>query len=254
MKVSICYVCPVIKWNDYEPITRRFLASYRAFPPGYTHDFHLIFNGGNPTSDTLNLFLDMNPIYHYHDNSGWDIGAFSKVADVDCDAMLFLGANTYFKRDGWLRRMVECREKFGPGLFGTSASFEICPHIRTNGFMCHPKLVSTAWAKNSSDKKSRHHFELGKTSLTAIAMEQKLPIVLVAWDGFYMKDEWRKAPNIFRRGDQSNCLIFDRHHEVYESKEYSGKIQLEKVADGNKFERFRHAFQTRFECFLKSKK
>jgi hypothetical protein len=50
--------------------------------------------------------------------------------------------------------------------------------------------------------------------------------VLVTWDGFYLRDEWRKAPNIFRRGDQSNCLMFDRHHEIYEASTPQQKIRL----------------------------
>jgi hypothetical protein len=120
--------------------------------------------------------------------------------------------------------------------------------------MCHPGLVGTAWAKNSSDKKSRHHFELGKTSLAAIAAGQNLPIVLVTWDGFYTQDEWRKAPDIFRRGDQGNCLIFDRHHEIYESSSPKEKIQLGKIADGNKFEYYRCAIRGRLESWVKSKK
>lgn len=250
MKIGVCYVCPVLKWSDYEPLVRRFLASYKAFPPGYPHDFHLVCNGGNPDAKILDLFSGLNPAVHLHDNTGWDIGAFSKMADVDCDAMLFLGTNTHFKLAGWLRRMVEAREKSGPGLYGTSASFDICPHIRTNGFLCHPKLVGAAWAKNCADKKPRHHFELGKNSLTAIATGQNLPVILVTWDGFYEQAEWRKAPDIFRRGDQGNCLIFDRHHEIYESSSPERKIRLGKIADGSKFEYYRAAIETRINKWL----
>jgi len=254
MKLGVCYVCPVLDWLRYEPLARRFASSYASFPAECPHEFHIICNGGNPNADVMNLFSENKPAYHFHDNTGWDIGAFASMTSANCDLMLFLGANTHFKRAGWLRRLMEAHEKFGSGLYGTSASFDICPHIRTNGFLCHPKLVADAWAKNSGDKKSRHHFELGKTSLTATAAGQNLPTILVTWDGFYRQDEWRKAPDIFRRGDQSNSLIYDRHHEIYESSSPTQKIRLGKIADGNKFEYYRAAIETRIGQLFKSRR
>jgi hypothetical protein len=251
MKIGICYVCPVVKWKEYEPIAHRFLASYRAFPPGHAHEFHLILNGGEPNPELLNLFSDMNPVCHLHDNSGWDIGAFQKIASVvDCDLMLFLGANTHFRRTGWLRRLIDGYEMFGHGLYGPSASFEISPHIRTTAFMCAPELVR-GWTGKISRQKDRHEFEVGPTSITAAAMRQGFPCVLVCWDGFYLQHEWRKAPNIFRRGDQSNCLMFDRHHEIYESSTSNQKIRLGRIADGNEYERYRSAIQVRLAGWLK---
>jgi hypothetical protein len=247
MKVGICYVCPIVKWDVYEPIVRRFLAAYQAFPPGHDHEFHVIFNGGSPTSHMVDMFSGMNPICHEHDNTGWDIGAFSKMTDVACDEMLFLGTNTNFRRAGWLQRVIDARQKFGTGLFGTSASYDIYPHIRTNGYLCQPKLVGLAWAKNRSRTNPRHGFELGKSSLTDTAAGQGLPVVLVTWGGYYTKDEWRKAPNIYRRGNQSNCLIYDRHHEIYEASSPRRKIQLERIADGNKFEYYRAAIKARLQ-------
>jgi hypothetical protein len=222
-------------------------------PAEYPHQLHVVCNGGSPNSEVLDLFSETSPMYHHHDNSGWDIGAFEKFTAVDCDLILFLGANTHFKRAGWLRRMIEAREKFGHGLYGTSASFDIYPHIRTNGFMCQPQLVHAAWMKSRSRSKARHEFEVGATSLTAIASQQGIPCVLVTWDGFYQPNEWRKARNIFRRGDQSNCLIFDRHHEIYASSTPKQKIRLERITDGNKLEYYRSAIQARVERWLKLK-
>lgn len=250
MKVGICYVCPIVKWDVYEPIVRRFLAAYKAFPPGSNHEFHVIFNGGSPTAQMLDLFSVMNPICHEHDNTGWDIGAFSTMSKVDCDEMLFLGSNTNFRRAGWLQRILEVRQKFGTGLFGTSASYDIYPHIRTNGYLCRPELVGLAWKKNQSRSNPRHGFELGKSSLTDTTLAQNLPVLLVTWDGYYPKPEWRIAPEIYRRGNQSNCLIYDRHHEIYEASSPERKIQLGKIADGNKFEYYRAAIKARLQRWL----
>jgi hypothetical protein len=254
MKLGVVYVCPVVNWPQYEGPARRFVSAYTMFPAEYPHQLHVVCNGGNPNPEILSLFSETSPIYHQHDNSGWDIGAFEKVTAVDCDLILFLGANTHFKRAGWLRRLIEAHERFGDGLYGTSASFAIYPHIRTNGFMCHPKLVHAAWINNRFRSKTRHAFEVRKTSLTTMAKQQGIPCLLVTWDGFYQQDEWRKAPNIFQRGDQSNCLIFDRHHEIYESSTPRQKIRLERITDGNKFEFYRSAIQGRIERWLKLKR
>ena len=252
MKVGISYVCPVVKWPQFEAVTRRFLATYTTLPPGQPHQFHVVFNGRNPNPDILNLFSDNYPQCHCHDNTGWDIGAFQRAASVDCDLMLFLGSNTHFKRAGWLRRLVEAYEMFGPGLYGPSASFDNAPHIRTTAFMCDPKLVHGIRVSLSRPK-DRHWFEVGPTSLTAAANRQRLPCVLVTWDGFYLEDDWRKAPNIFRRGDQSNCLMFDRHHDIYETSDPQQRARLERIANGDKLECYRSAIQTRIQGWLHPK-
>jgi hypothetical protein len=253
MKLGVVYVCPVVNWPQYEGLTRRFVSSYTMFPAEFPHKLHVVFNGGNPNVDILALFSDKNPVYLAHDNIGWDIGAFQKAASsVDCNPILFLGANTHFRRAGWLRRLMAAYEKFGPGLYGPSASFDITPHIRTTAFMCDPKLVRS-WAGKISAPKDRHYFEVGPASLTSLAKRQGLPCVLVTWDGFYLRDEWRKAPNIFRRGDQSNCLMFDRHHEIYEASTPQQKIRLGRIADGNKLEYYRCAIQSRINRWFKSR-
>lgn len=251
MKVGVIFICPVVNWARFEPLVRRFVSTYTSFPPDYPHELHVICNGGEPTPEILNLFVGLSPIYHTHDNSGWDIGAFRKVAAiVNYDLMLFLGTNTNFKRAGWLRRLVAAREKFGPGLYGPSASLDICPHIRTTAFMCHPQLVRS-WTHKIIYPGDRHKFEVGADSLTALARRQGLSCILVTWDGVYEMKDWRKAPNIFRRGDQSNCLIYDRHHEIFEASPPAMQIRLGRIADGNKFEYYRTAIQARLERWFK---
>lgn len=250
MKICVSYVCPVLNWPQFEQPITRFISSYVNFPAEIPHELHVICNGAGPDPAVLNLFKDLHPVYHVHDNSGWDIGAFLKIASVDCDLMLFLGTNTHFKQAGWLRRLMEAYEKFGPGLYGSSVSFEICPHIRTTVFMCNPKLIrDRTW--NISRPIDRYKFEAGATSITAVAKRQGLPCILVAWDGFYPEAEWRKAPNTFRKGDQSNCLMFDRHHEVYENSHPQQKRILELIAGGNKFERYRFGIKLRMNQWLK---
>jgi hypothetical protein len=44
--------------------------------------------------------------------------------------------------------------------------------------------------------------------------------------------DWRKPPNIFRRGDQSNCLLFDHHCDTYAAASQEERARLEAMADG----------------------
>lgn len=253
MKLGIVYVCPVVNWPLHEGSVRRFVSTYATFPAEWPHQLLVVCNGGQPNADVLRLFADKNPNYLHHDNSGWDIGAFRTAAlSEESDLTLFLGANSYFRRAGWLRRLMDAYGEFGPGLYGPSASFEIAPHIRSTAFMCDPGLVSD-WSGKISEPEDRHHFEVGANSLTAMAKRRGLPCILVTWDGFYTRAQWRKAPNIYRRGDQSNCLIFDRHHDIYEASTPNQKIRLAGIADGNKWEYYRSGIQRRIERWLKLK-
>lgn len=250
MNLGVVYVCPVVNWPQHEGAIRRFVSSYTMFPAEYPHRLLVVCNGGQPNADVLSLFAEKNPSYLQRDNTGWDIGAFRAAASSeDFNPILFLGANTYFRRAGWLRRLMYGYEKFGPGLYGPSASFEITPHIRSTAFMCDPKLVR-AWSGDISKPEDRHYFEVGSNSLTAMATRQGLPCILVTWDGFYLRDEWRKAPNIYRRGDQSNCLIFDRHHDIYDASTPTQRVRLARIADGNKWEYYRSGIQRRMERWL----
>jgi hypothetical protein len=54
----------------------------------------------------------------------------------------------------------------------------------------------------------------------------------VTWDGDYDLPEWRKPDNIFRRGDQSNLIVRDRHADAYEVSTEAGKRVLEVLANG----------------------
>jgi len=255
MNVGVIFVCPVVNWGRFEPLVKRFVSNYKQLPPDYPHELHVICNGGEPTPEIKSLFSDLSPIYHTHDNSGWDIGAFQKFAPlVNCNPILFLGTNTHFRRAGWLRRLVEVYKEIGPGLLATATSNDICPHVRTNGFLCDPKLVTAATPNKISTLKDRHHFEVGPTSLYSTARGQGLPCFLVTWDGVYPPERWREPVNIYRRGDQSNCLIYDRHHEIFEASSPEMKVRLGRIADGNKFEYYRTAIQARLSNLFRSKK
>jgi hypothetical protein len=43
---------------------------------------------------------------------------------------------------------------------------------------------------------------------------------------------WRKPENIFRRGDQSNLLVWDRHTEIFAKASEEERAKLAKLSDG----------------------
>ena len=253
MNIHLVYVCPVVNWPQFEPATRRFVSTFKQFPPEFPHTLHVVCNGGKPNAMVADLFAGLNPVFHEHDNSGWDIGAYRKVAgEVDADFMLFLNAHSHFRQAGWLRRLAAGAEQFGPGLYGPSASFDIAPHIRTTAFMCRPQLVRD-WTGSLSQPDDRHYFEVGRQSITSLAGRQNMPCVLVTWEGFYPQPDWRKPANIFRRGDQSNCLIYDRHHEIYEAGTPAQKDRLGRIADGDKWSYYHSAVRGKLNRWLNRK-
>ena len=213
---AVVYVYPLGE-SEYDLSAQRFVASYRDFPPLYDHSLHVVFNGPAPSAENIALFDGLQAHFHRHDDSGWDIGAFQRAArEIDCELILCLGGNSYFRRSGWLRRMAGAVSSHGDGLYGASASYERDPHIRTTAFWCDPLLLR-AYPKRVRSYQDRYDFEASEISLTRLAEYVGLGCWLVTWCGEYAKKDWRSPPNIFRRGDQSNSLVFDRHFDLHET-------------------------------------
>lgn len=218
MKILIAYVCPT-EPGEHLDLAARFVATYHAYPPGVPHSTVILSNGGYPTNEMRVLFstLGIPHDYFIHDDSGFDIGAFQALSHSkpDCDFCLYLGGPAHFKRAGWLKRMAEVWSRSGPNLYGSLTSYQITPHIVTSGFWCDPALVR-AYPKKVVTYKERSEFEHWPTSLTYLAFGLGMNPKLVTWDGEYPVQHWRTPPNIFRRGDQSNCLTYYRHTHFYD--------------------------------------
>jgi hypothetical protein len=229
--VAVVYVYPIVGDDSHDDCARRFASTYRRFPGLADHTLHVMFNGGDPTRDNLAALKPVSYVAHQHDDSGWDVGAFQRAArTIDCDLMVFLGGSTYFKRDGWLRRMVDVYAQYGPGLYGASASYEISPHIRTTGFWCDPAIVR-AYPKQVVTYEDRYAFEHSQASLSRACSAARVDRWLVTWDQVYGEHEWRLADNIFRRGDQSNSLVFDAHFDTYATLSAAERKRLADFAD-----------------------
>jgi len=225
MKVEVIYQLPM------DNLTPEFLAcaemwadTYREYSAGADHEVVICCSNGVATERERSLFRGIKCRFEEIASNGWDIGAFQTMAErLTSDFAVFMNSRTYFWKPGWLARLVATRLEVGEGLFGASASYEYCPlgsntgpnpHIRTSCFACSPAVLSEyPYRVDSRDDGFR--FESGCWNFSTWFEDCGYPVRLVTWDGAYRKDQWRTPPNIFRRGDQSNCLVQDRHTTMW---------------------------------------
>lgn len=239
MKVALIYPYVVPKADVYRPDFQRFIDTYNRFPAGIEHDLFLMLCNGCRFAgeDLAYVDGDSTPCYfgpEYH-GEGCDIGAHQHMAnslEPDYDFMVCCSSQVHFHRAGWLTRMVDAREKFGPGLYGGMGSYEQKrPHIRTCFYGTDPKLFRGYPEVVNSRVKSLQ-FESQPNNFMGWLQGQGMTGYMVAWDGVYGPESFRKPPNVFRRGDQSNCLVWDRHTAIYASDTPEQRAITEALADG----------------------
>jgi len=233
LKVAVIYICPVASEGvEHFPLACRFASSLHAHPPDHEHDLYIVSNGGEPDTVTEVLFASMNPKFIVRKvNNGWDVGGFLEASrQIKADMLFCLGGPAHFRRRGWLKRIVAAWEQHGPGVYGTLATFEVRPHINTTGFACVPELLRY-YPHKVVTRQDRYDFEHGPDALYIRATQMGLPVKLVTWDGIYDLPAWRTPPNIYRRGDQSNCLTFWTHSDAFERADPTTRQRMAMLAD-----------------------
>ena len=242
MKTMLAYMVPIDHWETYAASARRFSETYQLFPPEADHELLVMCCNGPVTESVTSLFQGLGARFETYCGGGWDCGAGQEAARIaDCDFLVCANARVYFKRAGWLRRFVDARMEHGDGLYGATASYESLPyapgefnpHIRTSFYGCNPSTFRQFPFRIGS-REDCFKFESGAWSFTRWFEERGEPCLMVTWDGCYERQDFRKAPNIFRRGDQSNLIIRDRHTEMYEVADARQRAELELRADGGK--------------------
>jgi hypothetical protein len=226
VRIVLAYLVPIDAWHTYSRSAERFVQTYKQFPPQIEHELLVVCCNGPHAAGygpATTLFKGLASRFATYDGGGWDIGAGQSIAHrVDADFLVCANAGVYFHRAGWLRRFAEARMEHGEGLYGASASYEpspfvqgrLNPHIRTSFYGCNPETFRQYPFKIDSREKS-FKFEAGEWSFTQWFEQQGLPAYLVTWDGSYQKQDFRKPPNVFRKGDQSNTLVYDRYMEMF---------------------------------------
>jgi hypothetical protein len=237
MKLAVLYLHIVKKSDpnypvqkDYAESTDRFIHTYKAHHPVTIHDLVIAHCGGYADGG---LFRDIADDEFTIIGNGYDNGSYQEMNRVlMCyDLVLALNTHAHFWRDGWLEPIAEAARKHGIGVYGISASRENHPHLRTPAIAYHPGVMAE-YPLKCRTRGDCCLFEAGPDNFSLWAHRRGFPSMLVTADGdCWPVEHWRKPPNIFRRGDQSNVLIWDRHTDIYAAASPEEKAKLEKQSD-----------------------
>lgn len=233
MKIALCYIC-VTNGPITADYAARFAATYQEYPPEVEHDTFVICNGGPlKTSETV-IFSGLNvKMAPRLNDPGWDVSAYIDMARGPCagyDAMLCCGESVYFHAPGWLRRLVEAWQKYGPGMYGPFSSNAVRTHLNTTAFFTHPRLL-TEYPIKVNCRPERMNFEHGPMAFWRRIAQRGMPVKLVTWDGEWEPRAWRVPKNILWRGDQSNCLMWCNHADGYAAADERTKASWTKNSD-----------------------
>ncbi len=203
------------------------------FAPNYPHEVIII----NRYADSPDAMFDaVTTKYLRYDDGGWDCGAWQFAGrNIDTDLLVCFNSSTYVTGDDWLKRFVMAVQEHGDGLYGPLTSYEIVPHVRTPCMIFQPHVINS-YPAEVNNREDTYRFESFGFSpevpnFTQWVRRQGLKTMLVAWNGVFDLPYWREPQNIFRRGDQSNLIVKDRHCEAYEVSDADGKARLEALAD-----------------------
>lgn len=209
MNVAVVYCCPTVERFTYLPFAKRFASTWLLHPPGFDHKLFIMVNGGFWTNDFRKEFTEIPHHYEYHDNVGWDIGAFQRAAAViPCDLLVCLGAHICFNHDHWLKTIVEAFIDNGPGLYGPWGALFPTVHVRTTAFWCPPQLLSSYPFYVMSDRRSRYKFEHGQDSFTKWTLDAGFPCFMLTTKGCFEIDDWEKMSPT---ADES--IMLDKQHK-----------------------------------------
>lgn len=232
MKITLVFIL-VPGVPHYDAAAKRWLESYHQFKPAIPHEVLLVKKTGDPVNPDFDY---VTTSYLDYDGGGWDCGTWQHVGKtVSTDLLVCMNTRTRLVRSGWLERIVVAVERHGLGLYGPWASYEIKAHIRTPCMIFQPEIIRDYPVIIDSRERAlqfESHGTVQADNFSWWCMEMGYTVKLVTWDGEYDQPKWRSPRNIFRRGDQSNCLLFDRHCDIYAEASPEEKQRLERLADG----------------------
>lgn len=254
MNITLLYVhvvSPTVSGDTpemFRSAVRDFSSTYKQFDPGHKHDLIVIGYNGQVPDEDRSAYDGIRAEFASYHGHGRDIAASASVARrLDSDLVIQLSTYTRFHREGWLSRFVDEVEKHGEGVYGASASYEQCPvcyHVGRKFYFPNPHIRTSCWGMSGRMWKINPHtssivnrengfeFESGLWNVSSWATSVGLQSRLVTWESSYSASMWRTPRNIFRRGDQSNCLVFDRHHDIFFSSSRLKRARLAFSANG----------------------
>lgn len=228
----IVFPLPLDNWELFKPDVQRFCETFRKFPPGADSKLAVMCNSRWPTDEEKGMFSGIENVeYLRYDGPGFDIGSHQYFAhQYGKGFCVNVCTRVYFNREGWLKKILEARDYFGPGLFGTAVFKEYgvgvvrdrervhfrthCYGIEASELREYPLLIDSKDASFMFES-GAYNNPLG-TFMEWCSARKHNSISCVFWDGAWRSNEWFQRPNIFRMGDQSNLLVFDRHSLIFD--------------------------------------
>lgn len=237
MNPVIVYPLPFDDWREFEKYAIRFTDTFRQYPPGIRdYEVVAVCIWGHPTDAVKSMFYGIKTRYVAYCQQGCDIGAAQMVAK-DYSKGHFIIAMTsrcYFHREGWLSRYMQARDDHGPGLYGATASHEGGKaHICTRGYAMDADLWNR-YPHLINRREFGEKFEVGEWCVTDFVRGLGGALVQVTWDREHLEEKWRDPweKEIYRRGDQNACLIWDKHTDLWRDASPEMKQHLSDLADG----------------------
>lgn len=250
MKTVIVYPVPMEShevWATFKPFVERFIHSMKNTDPGIEYTLWVVASVGERKDqvDEVGMFKMFEGLPWagiFYCGNGCDIGSFQHFANTTVEKDVFqvnCVTRMYAWKSGWLRRLVEAREMFGAGLYGTSISREggklhCC--CRCYAFDSH---VFKEYPHKIESRDQGVFFELGAGNIYEWFKESRYNAKVVYWDGVCNISEdpdahcWR-APNIYRKGDQSNLLVKDKHSVIFDEASPEERARLQRMCfDGH---------------------
>lgn len=217
---------------EFNACARRFSDTYKRFPPMWPHRLYVVCCNGSLDQEARDTFSGIDLTFDSYNGQGWDIGCQQYMARKCVgDFIVSMTARSYFHRSGWLQRFMEARIEHGMGLYGSTGSYEVAPHIRT-AFYGVDTLLYLLYPFTINSRQECFFFESEDWNFTKFIQLLGYPSLMVTWDGCYSQDQWRIPENIFRSGNQSALMAFDRHSLIYERSSETDKRMLKGYADG----------------------
>lgn len=221
----------------FKPDVERFVESWHQFPPGFECALFAMCLEREATKEIKEIFAGLPVIFMVYPGTGFDGGAAQFLSkQLDGYFIIGMGARVHFFRRGAVREMALARIKHGPGLYGCTCSKEAQLHIRpsfygidSNYLRLYPVTITSPETGTQFEIGN----EFGELSLLSWAEGIGLSARMVYWNGvFDNKADWFSQPNTFRRGDQSNLLVWDKRTDLYAAADEEEKTQLRRLAFG----------------------
>lgn len=230
--IYLSYICAP---GEYGEGAKRFAETYKKFLAESEHLLVLINTNGGLTRAVMEHFKGIEYAVHNTWTAGWDIGAHQHFAhSVSPEHWIMCFSSwAYFDRPGWLKAFVEAKERFGDGLYGSTASLEDNLHLRGTGFLVRAEAIHKCPIGVNTRAESQE-WEHGPNNFTLWCMHNGFHPKLVAPSGIYEPPQFRELTNGFSSGDQSDIWTRDKHTQFYDETDPGYKAALNKIRNGNK--------------------